>query len=116
MKNRSRIEIIIQIPEIVASSKNDDSGGSGITRTRILYKAFLSYLQIKEYLSMLLREAEEREKKQDHRQLRRWKRTTIQKATKRILMQRDKERERERENQTDKNQKTSFYHKTKSLP
>ena len=54
MKNRSRIEIIIQILEIVASAKNDDSGGSGITRTKIMYKAFLSYPQIKEYLSMLL--------------------------------------------------------------
>ena len=62
MKNRSRIEIMIKIPEIVASSKNDDGGGSGITRTKIMYKAFLRYPRIKEYLSMLLREAEEREK------------------------------------------------------
>ena len=51
MLGRHRTEIIAQILEVV----NDDSrgGGEGITRTKIMYKAFLSYAQLKEYLTIL---------------------------------------------------------------
>ena len=41
---RDRIDIISQILE---------SANEGITKTRILYKAFLSYAQMKEYLTLL---------------------------------------------------------------
>jgi predicted transcriptional regulator len=51
MLGRHRTEIIAQILEVV----NDGSrgGGEGITRTKIMYKAFLSYAQLKEYLTIL---------------------------------------------------------------
>jgi predicted transcriptional regulator len=41
---RSRIEIISQILE---------SANGGTTKTKIIYKAFLSYNQLKEYLTIL---------------------------------------------------------------
>lgn len=44
MKYRSRTEISSQILE---------AASSGSTKTRIMYKAFLSYAQLKEYLEML---------------------------------------------------------------
>jgi predicted transcriptional regulator len=50
VKNRSRVDIISQILRI--ASVEDAAGG--IKRTKIIYKAFLSYAQLKEYLSMLL--------------------------------------------------------------
>ena len=50
MKNRSQIDIISQILE-AAAAKN----GGGITRTRIIYKAFLNNSQSKEYLSILVK-------------------------------------------------------------
>ncbi len=31
-----------------------EAGNSGATKTRIMYKAFLSYAQLKEYLSVLI--------------------------------------------------------------
>ena len=46
MKNRNRIEIISQILDI--------ANGGGATKTKIMYKAFLSYAQLKEYLEMLI--------------------------------------------------------------
>jgi predicted transcriptional regulator len=50
MLGRHRTEIIAQILEVV----NDGSrGGEGIARTKIMYKAFLSYAQLKEYLTIL---------------------------------------------------------------
>jgi predicted transcriptional regulator len=45
MKYRSRTEIVSMILE----AAND-----GATKTRIMYKAFLSYAQLKEYLSVLI--------------------------------------------------------------
>ena len=45
MKYRSRTEIAAQILEVASE---------GTTKTRIMYKAFLSYAQLKEYLTVLL--------------------------------------------------------------
>ena len=45
MKNRSRTEIVAMIL---------DSTNGGATRTKIMYKAFLSYQQLKEYLTLLI--------------------------------------------------------------
>jgi predicted transcriptional regulator len=44
MKNRSRTEIMSMIL---------DSVSSGATKTKIMYKAYLSYSQLKEYLSFM---------------------------------------------------------------
>jgi predicted transcriptional regulator len=45
MKNRSRTEIVGSILE---------SANGGATKTKIMYKSFLSYAQLKEYLSVLI--------------------------------------------------------------
>ena len=45
MKYRSRTEIVSNIL--------DAANGGGATKTKIMYKAFLSYAQLKEYLSVL---------------------------------------------------------------
>jgi predicted transcriptional regulator len=45
MKYRSRTEITSQILEVAIM---------GVTKTKIMYKAFLSYAQLKEYLDVLL--------------------------------------------------------------
>jgi predicted transcriptional regulator len=45
MKNRSRTEIVGNIL---------DAANGGATKTKIMYKAFLSYVQLKEYLSVLI--------------------------------------------------------------
>jgi predicted transcriptional regulator len=45
MKNRSRTEIVSNIL---------DSANGGATKSKIMYKAFLSYGQLKEYLSVLI--------------------------------------------------------------
>ena len=45
MKYRSRIDIISQILEV--------ANGGGVTKTTIMYKAFLSYAQMKEYLTIV---------------------------------------------------------------
>jgi predicted transcriptional regulator len=45
MKYRSRIDIISQILEI--------ANGGNATKTKIMYKAFLSYNQLKEFLTVL---------------------------------------------------------------
>jgi predicted transcriptional regulator len=45
MKNRSRTEIVSNILE---------AANGGVTKTKIMYKAFLSYGQLKEYLSVLI--------------------------------------------------------------
>jgi len=44
MKNRSRTEIISMIL---------DSVSSGATKTKIMYKAYLSYAQLKDYLEFM---------------------------------------------------------------
>jgi predicted transcriptional regulator len=46
MKYRSRTEIVCNIL--------DATNGGGATKTKIMYKAFLSYTQLKEYLSVLI--------------------------------------------------------------
>ncbi len=45
MKYRSRTDIVSQILE---------AANSGATKTKIMYKAYLSYAQLKDYLSMML--------------------------------------------------------------
>src|ERR687887_2491159 len=45
MKYRSRTEIVATILE---------AANGGTTKTKIMYKAFLSYLQLREYLSILI--------------------------------------------------------------
>ncbi len=45
MKYRSRTEIVSMILE---------SANGGATKTKIMYKSFLSYNQLKEYLSVLI--------------------------------------------------------------
>jgi predicted transcriptional regulator len=45
---RNRIEIIAQILEVVNEGSDD-----GVTKTKIMYKAFLNYAQLKEYLTIL---------------------------------------------------------------
>ncbi|HET9807006.1 MAG: winged helix-turn-helix domain-containing protein [Deltaproteobacteria bacterium] len=45
MKYRSRTEIVSSIL---------DAANGGATKTKIMYKAFLSYNQLKEYLSILI--------------------------------------------------------------
>jgi predicted transcriptional regulator len=45
VKYRSRTEIVSMILE---------AANGGATKTRIMYKAFLSYAQLKEYLSVLI--------------------------------------------------------------
>ncbi|MGB7935471.1 MAG: winged helix-turn-helix domain-containing protein [Nitrososphaeraceae archaeon] len=45
MKYRSRTEIVEMILE---------AANGGATKTRIMYKAFLSYAQLREYLSVLI--------------------------------------------------------------
>jgi predicted transcriptional regulator len=45
MRNRDRTEIVSNIL---------DAANGGITKTKIMYKAFLSYGQLKEYLSLLI--------------------------------------------------------------
>ncbi len=46
MKNRSRTEIV--------SVMLDAANKEGATKTKIMYSAFLSYTQLKEYLSLLI--------------------------------------------------------------
>jgi predicted transcriptional regulator len=46
MKNRSRLEIISLILDIAICK-------DGVTQKKILYKAYLSYQHLKEYLSLL---------------------------------------------------------------
>ena len=46
MKYRSRTEIVCNIL--------DAANGGGATKTKIMYAAFLSYAQLKEYLSVLI--------------------------------------------------------------
>ncbi len=49
MMYRSRTEIISQILEAA-----NGCGGAGITKTKLMYKAFLSYDQLQEYLMLLI--------------------------------------------------------------
>lgn len=49
---RNRIEIIAQILEVV-NEGSGDGGDDGVPKTKIMYKAFLNYAQLKEYLTIL---------------------------------------------------------------
>jgi predicted transcriptional regulator len=51
MQYRSRSEIITRILEIV--NEGSSFGDEGLSRTKIMYKAFLSHAQLKEYLMIL---------------------------------------------------------------
>jgi predicted transcriptional regulator len=46
---RGRYLIIANMLSII-----NDSGGEGVNKTSIMYKAFLSYAQLKEYLSFMV--------------------------------------------------------------
>ena len=48
MRNRDRMNIISRILEAV-----NGSGGDGVPTTRIMYNAFVSHAQLKQYLSYL---------------------------------------------------------------
>jgi predicted transcriptional regulator len=50
MRSRDRIEIMSQILE--AAAKNEQSSG-GATKTRLMYRSFLTHTQLKHYLSIL---------------------------------------------------------------
>ena len=50
MKNRSRFDIFSEILDAAAN----EEGGGGITKTMIMYKAYLSHAQLKKYLALLL--------------------------------------------------------------
>ena len=52
MRYRSRTDIVAQILE--AAGANDNTDEYRITKTKIMYKAFLSYTQLKEYISILV--------------------------------------------------------------
>jgi predicted transcriptional regulator len=47
MRYRSQTDIVAQILEAA-------NGGDGLTQTKIMYKAFLSYAQLKEYLTIMV--------------------------------------------------------------
>ena len=47
MKHRSRTEIVCNILEA--------ANGEGVTKTKIMYTAFLSYAQLNEYFSILIK-------------------------------------------------------------
>jgi predicted transcriptional regulator len=51
MTNRSRTEIVSQILESADRSSDDDDGVS--TKTKIMYQAFLSHAQMKDYMIFL---------------------------------------------------------------
>jgi predicted transcriptional regulator len=56
MKYRSRIQIVAEILESITSIATTTAADNGkVTNTKIMYKAFLSYTQLKEYLDLLLR-------------------------------------------------------------
>ena len=48
-RGRSRTEIVTQILEVAALNRS----GEGATKTSIMYKVFLNYEQLKEYLILL---------------------------------------------------------------
>ena len=45
MKYRSKIDVMCQILRV--------ANGGGVTKTKIMYKAFLSFVQMKEFLTIL---------------------------------------------------------------
>jgi predicted transcriptional regulator len=55
MKYRSRIQIAAEILESITSIVATSADNGKATSTKIMYKAYLSYTQLKEYLDLLLR-------------------------------------------------------------
>jgi predicted transcriptional regulator len=55
MKYRSRIQIVAEILESITSIASTSADNGKVTSTKIMYKAFLSYTQLKGYLDLLLR-------------------------------------------------------------
>ncbi len=53
MTNRSRTEIVVQILDIANTSSGGYDGDGGVIQTKIMYRALLSYAQLKEYLKVL---------------------------------------------------------------
>jgi predicted transcriptional regulator len=53
MRYRSRTDIVVQILE-AANGGGDGGGGGGATQAEIMYKAFLPYAQLKEYLTLMV--------------------------------------------------------------
>ena len=53
MRYRSRTEIITQILEIANDGSSSSFGNGGVTKTRIMYKAYLGFNQSNEYLTLL---------------------------------------------------------------
>jgi predicted transcriptional regulator len=53
MRYRSRTDIVAQILE-AANGGGDGGGGGGATQAKIMYKAFLPYAQLKEYLILMV--------------------------------------------------------------
>jgi predicted transcriptional regulator len=53
--NRSRTDIVVQILQITnaETGKYEEHEDDGIIQTKIMYKAFLPYAQMKEYLRVL---------------------------------------------------------------
>jgi predicted transcriptional regulator len=49
MRHRGRTDIVAQILEAA-----NDGGGDGLTQTKIMYKAFLPYTRLKEYLTFMV--------------------------------------------------------------
>jgi predicted transcriptional regulator len=52
MRYRSRTDIVAQILE--AANDGGGDGGGGATQAKIMYKAFLPYAQLKEYLTIMV--------------------------------------------------------------
>lgn len=53
MKNRSRIEIVVQILQIANGESGSYDEDTRVIYTKIMYKVLLSYAQLKEYLKVL---------------------------------------------------------------
>lgn len=51
--NRSRTEIVSQILQIANRSNGGIDDGDGVTKTKIMYNAYLTSAQLKEYLMIL---------------------------------------------------------------
>ena len=56
-RSRSRTEIVSQILDTAAASRSggrdDSDSGGGVTKIRLMYKAFLNHEQLKAYLALL---------------------------------------------------------------
>jgi predicted transcriptional regulator len=51
--NRSRTEIVSQILQIANRSNGGIDDGDGVTKTKIMYNAYLTSAQLKEYMMIL---------------------------------------------------------------